>query len=75
MLRTTRHSTVHIPHGVALAAAILALAAWGMNSHTIHTSANAVAAQQEEVANTAVQEGSRALLDIGVLLLVRNNSR
>ena len=73
MLRTTRHSTVHIPHGVALAAGILALASWGLTSKDIHTSANAVAAQQEEVANTAVQEGGRALLDIGVLFLIRNS--
>jgi len=71
MLRTTRHKAVHIPHRLAMVAGLMALSAWGMNSQNVHSTATAVAAQQEEMATAAVQEGSNALLDIGVLLLMR----
>lgn len=71
MLRTTHKKIVHIPHGVAVAAALLALSAWGVGHQQITQTASTVVAQQEEMAQVAVQEGSRALLDIGALLLLR----
>lgn len=71
MLRTTHQKIVQIPHGVAVAAALLALSAWGLDHQEVRQSASHVVSQQEEVAQAAVQEGSRALLDVGALLLLR----
>jgi len=74
MFRTTRHKAFRIPHGVAVAAGLLALASWSWNSQSMRDAGNALAAQ-EEVAAAAVKDSGRTLLDIGVLLLLRSGGR
>lgn len=74
MFRTTRHKTLHVPHRLALAAGLLALASWSWTSQTLHDTGNALAAQ-EEIASATVKEGSKALLDMGILLLLRSGDR
>lgn len=72
MLRTTRHKVFHIPHGVALAAGLMALASWTWTTQDPHNGGGIMAAQEEMASSAAVDEGSKALLDLGLLLLLRS---
>ncbi|GAB4192283.1 MAG: hypothetical protein Tsb002_21850 [Wenzhouxiangellaceae bacterium] len=73
MFRTTSHRVFNIPHGVALAAGFIALASWAWSTQAVQQAGQQIAAQ-EELANASVEEGGKALLDLGLILLLRSGS-
>lgn len=74
MFRVTGHHTLHIPHRVALLAGLIALSTWTWNHHGHHAHEQSLAAH-EELSNTAVKESQRALLDLGILLLLKGTQK
>ena len=74
MFRVTSHHTLHIPHRVALLAGLIALSTWTWDHHGHSAQEQAMAAHQE-LATGAVKESRRALLDLGILLLLKGTQK